>query len=1759
MTVHSASEAQAHSAPDIVEDEQKTFSATDSSPLSAISQHEFSELFPEMETDGLPESPSRRNGVAESNPDGVGAVEAVSRGEDDAPTENDTSTSEPSAQTPSKKRKRPASPPWQFPTAKVATLKTADGRRISARVNVETPTSSETDERVLGNGGNGAKQRMASPPWKKFGADGPTTLQIDGMRKSGRVNREHVEEKRTSPRGRKKQDKLVGKGVETKDAKERPSTPKHSKRGSVNKAPSQPKSGRPSSSSAKIASLQAQIAALQPTNSPPAGHTHRSRRGRRRNNPDDAADNTPIPVPSPGAQRRSKRSGRASEAFEDAKPSPMIKLRLHTARHAIEPPHPQAKPPTPPRPPQLSLYQVLEKCELRELQQPFIESDKGQPDADYFAARALERAAEEGAMRRKLLKEAEPGGVLSKERLSLFRDDRQRDLQPQYGHHDHLVAHALYLRQLQLREKVHHRTIAKKIAQEALEYWRAMHGPTEEDIIEEQNNVFKMIQRQIVQDMKAKWDMVEAHVREVKRVRWEMQEKLKKQELLRKKLDSAQLMLARQRGELDSDEDDEEDSTGDMISNGESESGSEDDEEALDANMSDSSSLSGKDDDEEEGEMDEEALEAYLAQRQAEPPDKGEDDSDNKSQSETSEEDQTIVERDAGDSTSVKDEIAAARTEKGTSHYGDSEVAHTKVESADELDRDDVNDDGDDMSVKSERRARTRAHGSRSVSPTQDEVEAENNLSSDESTNMDSEDYDSDEDMSSSDEDDNDDGSDDDAASDHDVDKKQSSLMKNSLLALFSAKELLVERDGSLPTPMTSVENGGDTRSSPESVSEEQPNHDSVTADNQFKEELEPVVEGQALVEDAMDVDLIEEAPPAEDADIEEVPRDTTPGEGTPTEGSGKTLVPAVPLPALLRGTLRSYQHAGLNWLASLYRNGTNGILADEMGLGKTIQTISVLAHIAEEYAVWEPHLVIVPTSVILNWATEFQKFLPGFRVLAYYGTQEERQLKRRGWANDPHHENKEKRGYNVVITSYNIAMQDISSLRNVQWHYLILDEAHNIRNYNSQRWKVLIRLRSRARILLTGTPLQNNLDEVWALLTFLRTGDEDEESGHGELEEFLSHWEPIVKQIFQDGADKLSAEAQTLVKHLHVSLRPFLLRRQKNEVEKDLPKKTESVVVCKLSKRQRQLYQDYMGLAEIKATLAKGSGVQAGAVLLSLRRVCNHPDLFDPRPIQTSFAMDKSPLDRYSVRERLVRELLGTHEKRPSMLMVSAHEGRRRANVQKCRKLSAVNIMTREADALKSEIEDDAAADPTTLAGSRVFLKLQQRKRELQRLQSHISATELSLRDAPVYGSDLRELLTVRTIKPYTFASRQQPIVKSIHAWSNLAGRPLKLAHQADLFSVNDMQLETDIYTIDKYAERFQDIIVRFAFVPPAVTAPILNMVIPPKMQEAIRSSADYPADADYAHEARVRLSIAFPDARLLVYDSGKLQRLTSLLRDLQARGSRSLIFTQMVGTLDILERFLNLLGMPYLRLDGSTGVERRQLFCAEFNRPDSKYQCMILSSRAGGVGLNLTGASSVIFYDLDWNPQMDRQCMDRAHRIGQVRDVEVYKMVSEKTVEENILRRANQKSLLDQTVIQEGHFTTEHDNNDENDDNTSGESNDAVNAAIERLLGDNEKSATQALESVEDKEDVQAAQAARKEDQNQTDMDAGEMQDSIPVESLDVDHVKEERRGHVDAYMIGFVEEALRGWQYVPPPARKVDKNGRDPSHRPKKKRDI
>ncbi|XP_020316068.2 helicase SRCAP isoform X1 [Oncorhynchus kisutch] len=308
------------------------------------------------------------------------------------------------------------------------------------------------------------------------------------------------------------------------------------------------------------------------------------------------------------------------------------------------------------------------------------------------------------------------------------------------------------------------------------------------------------------------------------------------------------------------------------------------------------------------------------------------------------------------------------------------------------------------------------------------------------------------------------------------------------------------------------------------------------------------------------------------------------------------------PIPFLLVGQLREYQHIGLDWLVTMYEKKLNGILADEMGLGKTIQTIALLAHLACEKGNWGPHLIIVPTSVMLNWEMELKRWCPGFKILTYYGSQKERKLKRQGWT--------KPNAFHVCITSYKLVLQDHQAFRRKSWRYLILDEAQNIKNFKSQRWQSLLNFNSQRRLLLTGTPLQNSLMELWSLMHFLMP---HVFQSHREFKEWFSN--PLTGMI--EGSQEYN---EGLVKRLHKVLRPFLLRRLKVDVEKQMPKKYEHVVRCRLSKRQRFLYDDFMAQASTRETLASGHFMSVINILMQLRKVCNHPNLFDPRPIHSPF-----------------------------------------------------------------------------------------------------------------------------------------------------------------------------------------------------------------------------------------------------------------------------------------------------------------------------------------------------------------------------------------------------------------------------------------------------------------------------------------------------------------------------------------------------------
>ena len=237
--------------------------------------------------------------------------------------------------------------------------------------------------------------------------------------------------------------------------------------------------------------------------------------------------------------------------------------------------------------------------------------------------------------------------------------------------------------------------------------------------------------------------------------------------------------------------------------------------------------------------------------------------------------------------------------------------------------------------------------------------------------------------------------------------------------------------------------------------------------------------------------------------------------------------------------------------------------------------------------------------------------------------------------------------------------------------------------------------------------------------------------------------------------------------------------------------------------------------------------------------------------------------------------------------------------------------------------------------------------------------------------------------------------------------------------------------------------------------------------------------------HTTMMMRRVLFPDKWLVQYDCGKLQVLDKLLHNLKREGHRCLIFTQMTKMLNVLENFMCLHGHTYFRLDGATGVEKRQSLTERFNR-DSKVFAFILSTRSGGLGINLVGADTVIFYDTDWNPAMDAQAQDRAHRIGQTRDVHIYRLVTEHTVEENIIAKANQKRHLNMLSIEQGNFTTEFFSGSSSGGPKASDMKDLLEGTGAIIREEDEGAAAEAMAAAEDDDDQKAVVATAKERMN-------------------------------------------------------------------------
>ncbi|XP_055320960.1 chromatin-remodeling complex ATPase chain Iswi-like [Sitodiplosis mosellana] len=293
--------------------------------------------------------------------------------------------------------------------------------------------------------------------------------------------------------------------------------------------------------------------------------------------------------------------------------------------------------------------------------------------------------------------------------------------------------------------------------------------------------------------------------------------------------------------------------------------------------------------------------------------------------------------------------------------------------------------------------------------------------------------------------------------------------------------------------------------------------------------------------------------------------------------------------PAYINGVMRDYQLRGLNWLISLHENNVNGILADEMGLGKTLQTISILGFLKNYKTIDGPFLVVGPKSTLANWFKEVKKFCPTLRALTLIGEKTARQ--------DVIHQLEKRKSWDVLLTTYEMILAEKSALKRYNWRYLVVDEAHRLKNENNKISTILRSFKSDNRLLLTGTPLQNNLHELWALLNFL-------------LPEVFASADDF--DTWFDADDCLRGN-HSIVQRLRTILQPFMLRRIKAEVEKSLLPKIETKLFVRLTPLQHKVYKTVL-LKEVKKINAFGeeSTKAINMIVQELRKAANHPYLID-------------------------------------------------------------------------------------------------------------------------------------------------------------------------------------------------------------------------------------------------------------------------------------------------------------------------------------------------------------------------------------------------------------------------------------------------------------------------------------------------------------------------------------------------------------------
>ncbi|XP_045212633.2 DNA excision repair protein ERCC-6-like [Mercenaria mercenaria] len=488
-------------------------------------------------------------------------------------------------------------------------------------------------------------------------------------------------------------------------------------------------------------------------------------------------------------------------------------------------------------------------------------------------------------------------------------------------------------------------------------------------------------------------------------------------------------------------------------------------------------------------------------------------------------------------------------------------------------------------------------------------------------------------------------------------------------------------------------------------------------------------------------------------------------------------------VPGRIWSKLYKYQKTCVKWLWELHCQQAGGIVGDEMGLGKTIQAIAFLAGLKYSrlrsrnfnYVGLGPSMIVCPATVMHQWVKEFHTWWPPFRVAVLHGSGtyigKERDLIRHIVKNN-----------GILVTSYSTLVLQQEHILPYDWHYIILDEGHKIRNPDVKATLVCKQFRTPHRIILSGSPIQNNLRELWSLMDFVFPGK------LGTLPDFLQHFAvPIVQGGYSNATDVQVQSAYKCACVLRDTINPYLLRRMKADVKMNinLPGKTEQVLFCRLSKDQREVYEEYLASRECQEILRGRLMVFSG--LIQLRKICNHPDL--------------------------------------------------------------------------------------ATGGPRVF-----------------------------------------------------------------------------------------------------------------------------------KGDNDTDSSLDYGYWKR----------------AGKMIVVDALLKLWKKQGHRALLFTQSKQMLDVMEKYVQEKRYTYVRMDGGTGISSRQPLVQKYNTDESIY-LFLLTTRVGGLGVNLVGANRIIIYDPDWNPSTDMQARERAWRIGQKRQVTIYRLLTTGTIEEKIYHRQIFKQFLTNRVLKD------------------------------------------------------------------------------------------------------------------------------------------